>query len=274
MILENIEKFTDYVPTAIGSELNELKPFLEESEQWIQDKLLGPDLYAVIAGLPDTDDLKRNAQAVVCLQAYESAIPFVDLVQTPNGFAVVSNANLAPASKERVERLLEFVARRLTALLDKTISAIRSDKACVAEWKKAPAFEFRTEIVFLTTTELRNYSGNKEVKYYDLDAVHPLVLSFQNQLAEHISHACLNRLLQKRAAGELSEREERAFRAIQTIVGAKMRGENAYPLTEGLVNYMISFSDEFPDYINSPEYRLKLSQKYENKKNDTTFFFG
>ena len=102
MILNDIEKFTYHVPTAEGSDLEELRTFVEEAEQWLSDKLTGPDLYGLISGLDETENLNDCAQAAVCLKAYETAVPFLDLIQTPNGFAVVSNSNQAPASRERV----------------------------------------------------------------------------------------------------------------------------------------------------------------------------
>ena len=273
MILD-INKFTEHVPTAEGSDLNALIPFTEEAEQWLRESLLGDALHDLIAGLDETADLKRCAQTAVCLKAYETAIPFLDLTQTPNGFAVVNNSNHAPASKERAERLLNFVARRLSTALDSVIHRIHPADEYREEWKKSPAFASRTEIVFLTVQELRNYSGNKDAGYRDLETSHPMILGFQADIAKHISQACLDELLQKKGNYELSSREERVFRSIQTIIGLQMQNRSFYPLIEGTINYMITFPEEFPAYINSPEYRIKISPRYENKRDHSTFFFG
>jgi hypothetical protein len=274
MILTDIGKFTDYVPTAAGSDLNALMPFLEESEQWLQDSLSGEDLFAMIAAMDETAALKRHTQTAVCLKAYEAAIPFLDLTQTPNGFAVVSNSNQAPASKERVERLLNFVTRRLTATMDSIINAILPDNDCRTEWKKSQAFRFRTEIVFLTAAELQKHAGNKQADYRDLETSHPLILTRQAEIAEYVSRSFLNTALRKRGDCELSEREKQAFGDIQAVTGLKMQTIPAQTLMESIVNFMISLPKEFPDYINSPEYRLKISTKYANSKEHPTFFFG
>ena len=45
-------------------------------------------------------------RAVYATAAY-NALPTLDLVATPNGFGVVSNQNIAPASKERVAAFRE-----------------------------------------------------------------------------------------------------------------------------------------------------------------------
>ena len=50
--------------------------------------------------------LLHYARMAVVAEAMLHAVPQLDLVLTPNGCGVVSNTNIAPASKERVERLL------------------------------------------------------------------------------------------------------------------------------------------------------------------------
>jgi hypothetical protein len=276
-ILNDIAKFTQYLPNIQACEPEDMEPlraFIEEAEEWISDKLLGPELHTLIAGMEEMNDLKRNTQAVICLRAYQTAIPFLDLVQTPAGFAVVSNSNQAPASRERVERLLAFVARRLTNLLDKVISTIHSLPQYRETWKKAHAFTFRTEILFLTTAELQNYAGKKDAIYTDLDDCHPLIIRKQAEIEKHISRDFLKQLLQKRANNDLSGFEHNIFIALQTIAGLMMRQEEHYSLLEKLMNTLQENPDDCQAYMHSPQYRLKISQKYENKKNDPTFFFG
>jgi hypothetical protein len=275
MILNDLEEFTEFVPTAAGSDLNELKPFIEESEYWLKTELFGDDLYEAVS-LPETNPaVLRTAKTVVCLHAYLSAIPFVDLIQTPTGFAVVNNTNQSPASKERVERLIAFVEKRLTDTIDRVITSVHLDADLKTEWRKAgPLFERLTEIVYLTTVELKNYSGNKQASYKDLFDCRPAVLALQSEVANYISADYLDELIEKRRRNDLSDFDRHVFSALQSIIGLKLQKADAYALIEKLVNYMLSHPDEFPAYLASAEYQLKISQKYENKKNDPTFFFG
>jgi hypothetical protein len=76
MILSSIDKFTEYIPTAVGSGPDTLKPFPEEAELWIRDSLSGTGLFALIAGLDEMDSQKRHTQAAVCLKACGAGIPF------------------------------------------------------------------------------------------------------------------------------------------------------------------------------------------------------
>ena len=158
--------------------------------------------------------------------------------------------------------------------MDKTIFLIRSKPEYLNEWKKAPAFRFRTGIVFLTATELRNYSGKQNADYCDLDVCRPMVLRYQGELAAHVSGAFLNELLRKRAENALSDFEAEVFASIQAVVGLMMQKEHRYGLIEDLLNLLESLPGDCPAYMQSPEYRLKISRKYENKKHHGTFFFG
>lgn len=46
-------------------------------------------------------------ERILVTEAFRRAIPSLDLVLTPNGFGIVSNDNMAPASSDRVNRLIE-----------------------------------------------------------------------------------------------------------------------------------------------------------------------
>jgi hypothetical protein len=69
MILSSIDKFMEYIPTAVGSGPDTLTPFPEKVELWIRDSLPGTGLFVLIAGLDETDSQKRHMQAAVCLKA-------------------------------------------------------------------------------------------------------------------------------------------------------------------------------------------------------------
>lgn len=95
-----------------------LSSFLSDAEEWME-RYLNVEPYV------DGDKaVKDLAERLVCWRAFSQGIGAVDLVATPNGFAVVSNENLAPASRERVASLrhdaadmAERLAVRLSRLL-------------------------------------------------------------------------------------------------------------------------------------------------------------
>jgi len=110
MLISTIEQFVEVIPTAAGTEFKAIQPFLNESENQLVGLFIGEDLFSYVTSQQTDSRLKSIFVRLLCLQAYENAIPFADLIQTPNGFGIVSNSNMAPASKERVERLREWVS--------------------------------------------------------------------------------------------------------------------------------------------------------------------
>ena len=287
-IFRDVERFTEYIPTAVGSNLEDLRPYLQEAEIWLKNELFGAPLYDKIVSLSqalpvapvppseiqEATDILKAAELVICLKAYLSGIPFLDVIQTPNGFAVVNNANHAPASKERVERLIKFVARRLTDALDVLIEYAFSYSFYRDLWAQdEELFNRHTEIVFIKTSELRRYSATS-VTFVDLFTIRPLILSMQSEIAGYFSIAYLDELIEKRRDATLSVYDKRVFRAIQIIIGLKLQNASFYHMVEQELNYMIEHPDEYPTYIASVEYKLKISQKYENRRRHATFFFN
>ncbi len=294
-IFNDVEKFTKYIPTAAGSNLEDLKPYLESSEMWLKNELLGFPLYYEILRIsktPEEDsvfdgtfdysfdetippaDILKAAEAVICHHAYLSAIPFLDVVQTPNGFSVVNNTNHAPASKERVERLLLFVEKRFTDVLDYLLQFAFSYSTFRDLWAKDEPFKKLTETVYLTTSKLRRNSGNKQALFSDKESLHVKILEYQEDVCKHISRAYFDELIEKYRTAKLTEYDKKIFSDLQIIIGLKLQARDEYKMIERTINYMIEHPEKFSTYINSQEYRIKISPKYENKKSDSTFFFG
>lgn len=80
--------------------LTKLTPFLESSELWISDTFLSAAILADIATRPDTDTLRTLTEQALAYDAFHRAIPHLDIILTPNGFGIVSNSNVAPASNK------------------------------------------------------------------------------------------------------------------------------------------------------------------------------
>ncbi len=144
-IIENIEALqrlmTNTVETVEG-EINifdRLKPYLESAEQWTVDAFTGECIDAIAA---DTaSPVWVHTAMLIYSEAMRLAIPSLDLVLTPNGFGVVSTANVAPASKDRVERLIKsFVAER-----NKNIDLLIRDLSASPDWQDTAQFQRLTE---------------------------------------------------------------------------------------------------------------------------------
>lgn len=83
-----------------------LAPFIQSAKDWIESEYLGPDDF-----LNEGDNAR--ALRIVIMKAFADAVPSLDLVVTPTGFGVVNTETVAPASKERIERLIQAFHRKV-----------------------------------------------------------------------------------------------------------------------------------------------------------------
>ncbi len=81
-------------------------PDLVAAELWAEANFFSADSFEAVCARSAGDDLRQAAAHLVATEALRRAVPALDVVFTPNGFAVTQTANLAPASKQRVDRLI------------------------------------------------------------------------------------------------------------------------------------------------------------------------
>ena len=278
MILSTIEKFVEAIPTAVKTEFSAIKPFIDEAEADVIANLTGIDLYNHISTLSDDDRMKVVLRNLIASDAYARAIPFVDLIQTQNGFAVVNNSNMAPASKERVERLIAQCVRTVDSCTDLLIIQVLQETTARTEWAKFNGFNELTNCFFLTGRDWSNFSGQSNTSRGDLIKVKTSLLAFQKAILEPaISKVYVDELIGKIRTGTLTAAGDREVVSgckfiLASLVNKRM-DESRINLDK-LVNTIESDINSFTAYKGSPEYALKTSANYENKKDDSTFFFG
>lgn len=113
--------------------------FEVEGEQTIEDKLApfikNTENQLISEYLMPGDFLKKDdidvAMQYIVVTAFADAVPSLDLVVTPTGFGVVNTETIAPASKERVERLIDHLQQRSGVLLNDLLSRVRT----YSEWR-------------------------------------------------------------------------------------------------------------------------------------------
>jgi len=287
-MIQNIDDFVKYIPTARGTHYEDIAPFLEEAKIWIEQEFFGKDLISAIETENGTDS-KKTVDSIICLKAYSTAIPFLDVIQTSNGFAVVNNTNQAPASKERVERLLKHVQERLYFHVDNLIVCIEAKPEYLDKWRLFPRFEKLTDLVYWSGNEFLQYCGDSvesvaniadaikhNIPYKDLQRMRSLITGFQYQeISSYISRVYFDDLINKRRLGTLTNEELKLIDNLKIIVALYIRN-NSFKAEEQLkhiVNSMVTNIDNFPLYKDSEEYKIKTSERYQNQQDDATYFF-
>lgn len=90
---------------------DKLAPWIRSAKDWIESECLGPDDY-----LNEGDNYR--ALRIIVWKAFADAVPSLDIVVTPTGFGVVNTDTIAPASKERIERLVQALRNKADAELE------------------------------------------------------------------------------------------------------------------------------------------------------------
>ena len=86
--------------------IDKIVPFIDAAEKWLIDNIVSETVFNSISDRQDPSIAKVTMARIVAFDAFRNAVPHLDLILTPNGFGIVNNSNIAPASKERVERLI------------------------------------------------------------------------------------------------------------------------------------------------------------------------
>lgn len=274
MIISTIEGFTEAIPTANGTDFDVLKPYVLDAETELRSvQIFGSALFDHIADLDHDNILWILLRNTVANLAYWYAIPFVDLIQTNNGFAVVSSSNQAPASKERVERLMAQCDAMVDRNLDLLIIQIMATPLVLAKWDESALKQF-TSCLFVTGADYAGYTMAKSSRTDFLKAK-PIMLNAQDTvLAPAISRAYLDELIVKNrtriwAVADLPVVD--ACKQVLSMIAAGKIDQAVKRLNQLLAN-MESLIDSYPTYKGSSEYALKNSVKYVNKLEDHTFF--
>lgn len=275
MLINNLEDFLKCIPTAEGSEWSALEPFANSADATIKMLLVGSDLYDYVEALEDGHELKTTLSNLISAQLYKNAIPFVDLIQTNNGFAVISNTNHAPASKERVERLILWCEQSIGEQTDLLIMQVMNTEAALVEWTKFKGFKTLTNCIFLTGIDFASYS--KYSTRADFLKIKPSLLASQkNDLSEALSIDYVAELVGQIRTNTLTELNEHVVESCKLILAkyAEKEEHEAKELLTQIVVMMEKKLTDYPTYAASAEYALKIAPKYENKATDPTFFFG
>lgn len=124
LLIKTNEELRQYIPSVVLEVDDEvtlygkMEPWITQSCTWLSQNLVSDSSILSDAEL----DL---AKILVVNRAFYYAVPSLDLVLTPNGFGVVNSTNIAPASKERMERLRATLIEEVDSLSIRLLNMLR-----------------------------------------------------------------------------------------------------------------------------------------------------
>lgn len=247
-----------------------MQPYLAAAEEWAVESFLGPEVYQHV--LANMADVAHIVLSIIVHEAMRRAIPELDIVLTPNGFGIVSSSSIAPASKERVERL---IAQALDNR-DLAIEALLRQLPRVDEWLGTPQWGFFAATVF-PNLDVCRIIGIKTRLFDTYLELRSKIIVIENRLAvQFLSHELLNAIHAENLHGLSSMVAQRRHVAylLRAYIAEMLRGSapDILPIVD-LVDFIRDHTDAFPEWANSETALLFSPPVFQNDKNSSGYFF-
>lgn len=251
--------------------IERLTLFLDLAEDWVKTTFTSESTFNTICGYTDSNPLKVLTSRLVVADALRRAIPSLDIVLSPNGFAVVNTSNLAPASKPRVDRLIgSMLSHR-----DDCIAALLPGLVGASKWLTSSQADFFGATLFPDlhiVDAVGGATGSKWDRYLEL---RPQVIDLEASLAEEwLSPELMSALRSETLRGDLNEKRHEIVRQVKAQVVGYLRGGsfNSRRLAD-IVNYIRLNPEFFSEWHKSETAKLFAPPVFRNEKKASGYFF-
>lgn len=277
MIITDIETLKKYIPTiAIGIDdinaFGRYQNYLQDAERWLRREITGRAILEIASSTdPEPEDeLVTLCQAVVAHKAYLDAIPMLDLVETPNGFAVHGDGTLAPASAVRVESLKKGIAAKLDDCVEDLIDYLEENEEYHDDWKGSPSYSLVNDNYILSLRQFRKYApfeGNR----LEFIKARPNLTRARMQLIEPvISEELSLEVIEELRDGELSETNKKIIEDLRFALAGFATGDTrmAESSLARVRKKLIANPEGYPAFMESAQYEaylLSLEPKPEDE---------
>ncbi|MBE6311318.1 MAG: hypothetical protein E7080_09745 [Bacteroidales bacterium] len=272
-----------YIPNVLAtvddevSLFDKLSPHLNMAESWLIENVTGQPVFDKIA-IGDRDMRFVNVAMFVVSHAFAMAIPSLDLVLTPNGFGIVSNNNIAPASAERVERLINSLYVIKSQCLTDLLPMLRAD----VNWHDSEQCKWLAESI-IQDLNLISKCGDKNDPYADYDtdrwgvflALRQKSYDIEQEIANGwISQQLMARLRKCEATATYYDEIRSLISLVKGVICANLRtGVLNRKLLDDAVSYIRSKPKIFPEWYESDTAKLFTPPIFENEKKSGGYFF-
>lgn len=281
-LIPNNEVLLKFVPNVLKSVQGEtllfdkIAPHLEVAEAWLTTTFLSEVVFAKLPHEASTNKLLHYSRMTVVAEAMLHAVPQLDLVLTPNGFGIVSNSNIAPASKERVERLL----LSLEKMRDDTLAVLLPLLASTEAWATSDPCQYFEQTLY-PWLDLPRKLGSTDHSWQRYQELHSKLIAIEERLAhDFFSCELLATLRQAELLGKWGEipsapHNKRAWRHIFAIELYMLREDEVpVPSCIEVVNSLRNAPDGiFEEWKQSETAALFENHGYKNDKRKGGYWF-
>ena len=280
-LITSDEQLHRYLPKAFATArgeapfYNKVLPWIQTAERWLFSQFVGDDFADTFLTLDPDEPVRVTAACVVVHEAMMRAVPSLDLVLTPNGFGIVSNQNVAPASRDRVARLIAS----LEASRDDCIEQLVAYLFCITEWYDTTIRHWFTATLF-PFIDLANLCGFTDHRWANYLGLRTKAIDIEQRIAEEfispeelavfreeVFSTTWDFTLTERCHTQIIER-------LRSVILNVLQGNplNIVSLRD-IVDFMRKHEDQFPEFRASRTYKLFEPPIFENKKKNSGYFF-
>ena len=216
--------------------------------------------------------LKRWCIRFVCLDAFIRTCRSQDLVLTSTGFGIVSTQSTAPASRARVDALIEEMSIERIITRDHIIRILMQ----IPEWGGTKQAKNNVSTLFYSPDQLQRLTS-VTLTTENWQRTLGRAVTADTLLRKEISHEYMDDLLTKLRTNTLeNEDREVVTECLRFIADFISQPNTPIPnrkMLEPIVEILESCPQKYPCYQESSLYKMRHAERYRNRKEDPTFFF-
>ena len=280
-IITSDEQLRKYIPNLFATAQGEtpffdrLLPWLETAERWLFSQFVGDGYADTFLSLDGDEPVRLTAAAVVVHEAFMRAVPSLDLVLTPNGFGIVSNQNVAPASRDRVARLVASLETSRDNAIEQLVGYLLREE----EWYQSAIRQWFTATLF-PNIDLANLCGFTEHRWANYLGLRSKAIDVEQRIAEEFVSPQQLAVFREEVFSTtwdftLTERchtqiIERLRSVILNVLQGNLPGIQSL---RDIVDFMRKHEEHFPEFATSDTAKLFEPPIFENKKENHGYFF-
>lgn len=277
-IITDNTKLTGLVPnvtiTVEGEQtlFDKVKPWLITAEEWVMSQFTSQAVLQSI-GLNATTIIWHQVAGVIVAEALRNAIPSLDLVLTPNGYGIVSTQDVAPASKERVERLVGSMLARRDNLIDLMIEELKEVEA----WHSTPQKQWLVQTLMQSPRAVvfgvcgNAFDGDRWTKFLE---IRDKAVDIEADIAERwVSTAVMERLRLAMCDEQGDDEVNLSWRLRQIVMDEIAGGKRSLHRLERIVQYLRTRLEQYPEWLQSDTAKLFTPEVFRNARESKGYFF-
>lgn len=271
------DQFRNIIPNLIPAAKGELPyieriaGYVEAAQQWLSNMFTGAKLTAELIGRDADDPLRVAAARLVMIHAVRKAVPALDVVLSPNGFGIISNSTVAPASQKRIDNIID----QLTAQHDDAIDGILALLPRETEWIDSEQAAWFRESLFQDLGVVRILYPDCRDRWGQYAQTRQGIMNVEMKFAAGwFSHELMDSLRRKIQVNDLNPRERVLVKGVRNaVIDAVRSGYHDERLLADLVQFIREFPEDFDLWHKSKTAQLFSPAVFRNQKYAGGYFF-